>query len=158
MLLMPQTLKELRETSFMSNGAECSSGENRTVSLQVGPRSLLSLAFILQVQSSNLPGGDSEAVVRDPNPRGKKRGPEVTSSNTTLQMTKLRAQESPVPGPGETRDKWLTVVPVNIPKCTLVIRLIQYLWLFSALLTSHPTLKLSGPGASLPSPQPLFPI
>ena len=109
---MPQTLKELRKTSFMSNGAECSSRENRTVSLQVNPRSLLSIAFILHMQSNNLPGGDSEAVVRDPNPKRKKRGSGVTSSNTTLQMTKLRDRESPVPGPGETQDKWLTVVPI----------------------------------------------
>lgn len=95
----------------MSNGAECSSRENGTVSLQVNPLSLLSLAFILQVQSNNLPGGDSEAVVRDPNRKREKWGSDITSSNTTLQVTKLRDRESPVPGPGETRDKWLTVVP-----------------------------------------------
>lgn len=38
-------------------------------------------------------------------------------------------------GPKETQDKWLTVEPVNIPKCVPVTRLLLHLWLLSALLT-----------------------
>lgn len=41
-------------------------------------------------------------------------------------------------GPNEIWDKWITEVPVSIPKSTLA-RLTQYLWLLSALLTPPPS-------------------
>lgn len=46
-------------------------------------------------------------------------------------------------GPKETGDKWLTVVPIIIPKHVLASRLTQYLGLLSALLTLPLTLKIS---------------
>lgn len=50
-----------------------------------------------------------------------------------------------------SKRKWLTVVPVSIPKSMLASRLTQYLWLQSALLTPPATLNFSSSRAS-PSP------